>query len=912
MFRGLGRRRAFPRRARKMGGLAGVLAFVAMSAVIPANVTPPAAHADTGNGSALTVTHPLNTWKVADPSVPVAQRTLTPVTTAPASVTVSQTQNLQQRQVVNVSWNGFAPSVPGTSSPLGGPVDPNGDPTNYPVVIIQCWGTDTGGPTGMDPRQCQGPPFVSGGHRLLSLGTGVKYTMTNDPAAPNPADVGGGVPTTGPDTLGFVAVDGTHYDMGGNVPPSFAFAPDAPQPNNMISTFSDANGARQGVQFEVRGGSDTPVLGCSAAQACTIEVIPIVRPYCDPNLYAVPPGIAAFKSVLTNFCRSEPAVNPGQKNPFLAADGWWLTTEWQNRFSFPVTMAPTPGTCPVVDQRPTVTIQGSEAVQPAMLPWSLNFCLDPRSAFKLTQSATPEDAARTALTTKNASAIFTSLPVTGAPFPVVHAPVAATGWTVAYLVDDKNGQQYLNLTLSPLLLAKLITDSYTTGFGSVEPAIGGNPPSLFQDPEFLALNPGFQNSETQVNVTWISQDEDLFAAMFAYIDADPEARAFLDGTPDAYGGMVINPAYRGKLHPPQMSFQQLDPWIDPNPVGPNATCQQNQPVALYDLAAQYARDLDSAAQTALSRKAPFQFCKSTGQGSPSLWGLNSNSQNIGSRHLLAFTSVPMAEEYGLPMAQLQSHFAGSRPVAPSGWENTRPGSSSYSTIEAALGYTKQDPATGVTSPDFSIFPYNNAYPGVTPIYAAIPTCGLDPALAGQLADVLEFAAGPGQTPGTLAGQLPPGYAPLPAVYADYTKTAAAAVRHQTCAVPAPPADLAGAVRDELGLPAPGTDASAGFGGALGTGGGVAAGVATPGNAIASAVAGAPGSGKPPAVAGKATTTAATRGATSALATWGLLLMLVVGLGAGVAAPVVRMAGQPGHPVRRFFGRVASIVRRPSS
>ncbi|WP_236795936.1 hypothetical protein [Amycolatopsis sp. GM8] len=777
------------------------------------------------------------------------------------------------------------------------------------MVIVECWGTDTGGQNGMDPTHCQGPPFTNGGHRLLSLGGGVKATMTNDAnevGAANPTDISGGNAITGPDTLGFTAVDGTHYNMIAEVPPSLNADATAPLPGNALSTFSDATGSRSGVAFEVRGGSDMPVLGCSNQQACTLEVIPIIRPYCNPDLYTANP---AFKILVGTRCLQEPAATDGAPNPFLTADGWWLAAQWQNRFSFPLQMAPRPGECPVVDQRPTVTIQGSEAAQTAVAgTWSPFFCLDPKSAFKLTQTVTPEDAARTALTTGSANAIFTSQPVTDSPRPVVHAPVAATGWTVAYLVDDQNGQQYLNLTLSPLLLAKLITNSYTTDFG-IEPAIGGNPTSLFQDPEFVALNPDFHTAETRVNVTWLSQDSDLFTAMFAYIDADPDARAFLDGKPDPFSGMVINPAYRGQLHPPQAGYQQLDTFVNP-PSSVNEACNA-LPLKLYDLAAQYAISLDAAAQDVLGRKAPFQICKGGAAGVPASWGINNDSQRIGSRHVLAFTSVPLAEQYGLSMARLQSHSANSRPVAPSGWEST----GGFSTIQAALGYTKQDKATGVTSPDFSIFPYNNAYAGMTPVYAAVPTCGLDPAEAGRLADFLDFAAGPGQTPGTLAGQLPPGYAPLPTAYTDYTKTAAEAVRHQTCAVPPPPADLAGAVRDELGLPAPGSTGDFGSFGGSGAGNTNAANVAAGGPAAANPALAPNAGGAPPVATGKPTTTAATRGAGSLLGRWGLAVLLIVGLVAGLLVPVVRVAGQPGHPVRVFFVRVGrwlkSAVRRES-
>jgi hypothetical protein len=222
-------------------------------------------------------------------------------------------------------------------------------------------------------------------------------------------------------------------------------------------------------------------------------------------------------------------------------------------------------------------------------------------------------------------------------------------------------------------------------------------------------------------------------------------------------------------------------------------------------------------------------------------------------------------------------------------------------------------------------PVVDQWPGVMPVYAAIPTCGLDSTLANQYADVLTFAAGAGQTPGTGAGNRPPGYTPLPKAYADYTRAAAQAVRDQKCVVPPPPADLAGAVRDQLGLPAPGTPGSDGSNlgtgvrnGASPTGGnGTPAAANTPGSANT------PGTGvAPSSVNARPGTVAATRGTDSWLAGWGLALLLAVELLAGVAVPLVQVAAQPGHPVRRFlagagsqanalFGRASTSIRRKS-
>jgi hypothetical protein len=74
------------------------------------------------------------------------------------------------------------------------------------------------------------------------------------------------------------------------------------------------------------------------------------------------------------------------------------------------------------------------------------------------------------------------------------------------------------------------------------------------------------------------------------------------------------------------------------------------------------------------------------------------------------------------------------------------------------------------------------------VYLAVPTTGLGKTVAADLATVLQFAAGPGQTRGSGVGQLPAGYLPLTSQYglaalSAYTATAAEAVATQSGKVP---------------------------------------------------------------------------------------------------------------------------------
>ena len=69
----------------------------------------------------------------------------------------------------------------------------------------------------------------------------------------------------------------------------------------------------------------------------------------------------------------------------------------------------------------------------------------------------------------------------------VYAPVALSGVSIAFQVDDANGVPVHTMRLNQRLVAKLITASYRV---ADDPNVVGNPANLFNDPEFKALNPG--------------------------------------------------------------------------------------------------------------------------------------------------------------------------------------------------------------------------------------------------------------------------------------------------------------------------------------------------------------------------------------------------------------------------------------
>ena len=847
---------------RRIAALLGAVTCLAMTVVGP--IAAPAT-ADTGS-SGVTVKKTFADGKGVSHTV---------------SFSVSQSTNLLARQNVVVGWTGAVATH--NYSVTTNPASNNND--EYPMVLMECWGTDNGN---LDPTQC-------GTSMGLNAFVPAVVKDTNTDKTVNSTHVWNFGITH---QFQFQAVDGAWYNMyyGGSDSTKDSIPPElrsnSSLPLNARGEWSDTTGSRSGVPFEMRSAGEYPFLGCSDTKACTLVAVPITDPVCAATAAAnckagaktpVGPGSVATTGI----------------NPYVRANAWWLASNWANRLSVGLAFAPV-HPCDVVDQRKPVTISGSEPAAPALsYYWAPRFCLDPKS-FRLTYVTQSDPLARTALTTSTPSgyqsnAILTTLPVTGSPRPVVQAPVLDTGFAVSFLVDDAGGNQITQLKVTPLLLAKLMTQSYEAGSG--EAALKGNPYSMFRDPEFKAVNPGFavgdQTPVIDYNLIMPQPTQtDVIWALTNYINADPEARAWLSGAPDNYSGMVVNPAFRGYALP-QLYAELRD--ITPDPPIRTQSEQSSDyacvhalssPPPYFNLVKQSVATLQDAVLALLTQQSPApRVCDSNPTNATHGTFVKSDPQVVGSRNLIAITSVPLADQYVMPMAQLQVHQLanGTRVFA----------GPSIDSMAAALGYTVQDKDSGVLSLDYPHLSANS-YPGTLPVYAAIPTAGLDKATAQAYASFLTFAATDGQQPGTDVGHLPPGYAPLPDVLKQYTLAAAAAVAAQNGYVPPPPSDIASQVRGSASLTRVGTN----------TPNSVPAGAAAPSASSPSSAGEAPKS--------TVTTLATTRGVDSWLAAWGLPILLGVGLLAGVAVPLVRLAAQPGHPVRvAVAGAMAKVLSRRS-
>jgi hypothetical protein len=897
-----------------------------------------------------------------------------PAETYDANVKVSDTANLFDRQQVEVELDNFKLTHNGNN------IGANGIRKEYPVLVMQCRGADPTPETcANDQRSVYYPGHDAGAAQDL-----------RDRAArmpQGPGDVSGvpGAPGNEQRTnaikneqLPFVAADGTHYlwrdglykentsDPLINEPTLKSFAPQDTSDAgvNVLSTRTitikkDA-GSDKGVSgkflFEVRERVTQPSLGCTDTVACSIVVVPIMDMVCAAGMPATVHNVDCGKGA-KGYAPGQVGTGPDVINPFLSKMTWFADSNWRNRFVVPIRFAPDPEFCGSNDPRPRATIYGSELAHVAQQRWGSAYCAGVRQTDYLPEYRKgPEYDARRQFTTKlgedyEQNAILTTQPVVDAPRPTVHAPSALTGFAVAFTIDDGHGEQVEQLTLSPRLLAKLMTQSYSpnkiankngktryTGSSAElaainsagnanayywdHPAIYQNPRSIFDDQEFLALNPdlrmrypdGGLPGQFSVYFTPVifQAQSDIMLYLTRYIAADPAAREWLDGKPDEQG-MIVNPVWEGMqeyaLHtlldevvrppaPPKPvpEWQELTP-VNHNLPGAGDECDRWTGTQLLTRLANITSSAEASARALLDRRgSATPVCTDTvvdvppNQQPSSVPPGHSKTQNVeysetkaapaefGARAMISFTTVAYAELYKLPTAKLVN--AGGHAVAP------EPG-----TMVNSLTAAVQDRTTGTVELDYSRLTGEAAYPGTMIAFTAAPTSGLPLDVADNYADFIEFMATDGQTPGDAITNLPPGYDPLTPNLRQQALDAARAVREQKGEVP--PIPEGGPLGGGFGA----GDGSLPFNDSAATNNGTGA----PGDAVNPQGASDDKAGKD-----DPRNVAQTKGSGSWLSRWALPLLLALGVLAAIAAFVVSAASQPDHPARRLL---RTVLRR---
>ncbi|MGW1727729.1 hypothetical protein ACWCQK_33050 [Streptomyces sp. NPDC002306] len=752
-------------------------------------------------------------------------------------VTVQQTKDLRS-QGVRVSWSGGTPTSEGDFR------------RNY-LQIMQCWGDDPAGPT---REQCvfgaTGVPVAVGtlaqSRSIDTTGTGyasdpeeTQYTGANAFVPFRP--IAGLPPTTSPKDPTYFGPLDTNEQAGARV---------------------FANGTGE-VNFEVQDATQAPHLGCGMNTAPAGST-PVPR---SCWLVVVPRG--------THNPNGTDITATGEDG---TVDGSPLTaTNWAQRMVVPLHFLQVDKFCPEGQaERPTA---GSELVTDAVTSWQPKLCSATDSTFAFTQGGEEEARNQIRGTTAEAPLLgFTVDPVAASAdtAKIVQAPVAVSGVAVAFFIESPAGVVQ-KMRLTPRLVAKMLTHSYQRDVTLAQghaPHLAGNPNFFDEDPEFRQLNPEFPTLQGQPRSLMVPlQSADTTRLVWKWLQSDPEARSFLSGTKDQWG-MHVNPYFK-ELNLVESTSLTDFPKVDPTVTDALANGTPPLTYTLTDLDP-YTADLHDGALRTLRGNNTRTIQWQAGENAPPK--LINDPAMWGQRAVLAIVDTASARRYGLATAALRN--ADGTFVEPSaatltaGVRAMRP----YATDASVLD---PDPARAK----------GQAYPLTAVAYAAA-SVNQDAAARTAYARFIRYASGPGQTPGVSAGELPPGYAPLPTAQRRQAAAAAAELeRGASGDDPSPGADDpgGGSGADTGGLSSAG-DTGATSAGASGGDGGAGS------SPSASA---APNGSAPPSAGPRQNVADAAGGITPGEALgiirWVLLVVLFLGGAAGLSGPLMLHFGQRRNP-----------------
>lgn len=730
---------------------------------------------------------------------------------ADLKITVSQTEHLRN-QVVAVSWSGFEQTTELTGN----------FSTNY-LQIMQCWG----GTDEPERETCQFGGLINdsrGGFasasRQVSYGSGLVDPLETLKQAPGSFEAV---------RVPFDPVDGEPTD---EVKNGYF---DQYSTNEVPFARSSAEGA--GTEYvEIQTAREAPGLGCGAAtpdgpRPCWLVVVP--RDDLEVN--------------------GQHAENTDERrlisSPLSASN-------WKSRIAFRLSFDPIAVSCPIgaAEQR----LLGHEEISEAIVSWQPALCGATGSIFGFSQLGDTQ--ARSQVLGDKPWLSVVADPVEPEQITdgrmLTYAPVGISGIGIAFNIDrvpaleapervqQKRGTKVLDLKLNARLVAKLLTQSYNLAALSRPDAIAGNPLTLSDDPEFLALNPEFKDLAF-MKIRQITNPlglSDANGALWAWVASHKDARDFVAGKPDPWG-MKINPAYKG------MSLDRHDfPRADS---GCRAGPEPGNPLCPLDALA-YAADFHEAGRGA-ARGDTLE--RANWESVPPGWKKNA-PQLSGERQVLALVDTATAARYQLPMASLVN--AAGQYVAPT-----------EVSMAAALGGLEKTAVAGVEVIDPA---YRNAsaYPLTSISYAVTAPRLLEAGEAKAYAGFLRFATTDGQVRGIGPGQLPAGYVPL------------------TAALRKLAADAADLIEKRGGPVAAATDPKSSEGASVGTG--TATGTGAPIGPVSAPV---PGSVVPvgaPAAGAVVPLSSRTPSAPAGGARFLLVAALVLGVGVAVgrpAAPLVR-------------------------
>lgn len=733
-------------------------------------------------------------------------------------VTVSSTQNLRGDQPITVSWTGAHPTGGLVPNPTYGA---QGSEMEYPFILMECRGTQAT----LTPSTCW--TQTSSAERIQRSGAASFPAWRSDGKADdNERKLQVGVPSglksscapTATENVHWTpikALDGTSY-YGGCLDDAPEQSEEASSgvPDNTTYGITGTDG-KGSAQFAVWTADENATLGCSATVACSLVAIPITGIDCDPYftqtadktgaaLGIKPTQYASFATkceAADQWAPGEVSDNLAKYNLATSGQLWWAASNWANRIVVPLSFAVSGSTCAVVNDTTPLLAYGSILMTDIAAQWQPYFCTS-RGYQPFLHVQTTDSSAR-GLVGGDSPSIEVGLsslpPDDGFGAAVAQAPIAVSGFAIAYKIDGADGQPYTKLRLNARLVAKLLSESYAGAGGGDDAGIAGNPTTILADPEFHALNPDLPTGLQQVvnsaaAMISLSSDSDMLTALSHYILSDSDAKHWLEGAPDPWG-MKVNPAYQldlpssqapdGSFALPVSSWPLLDQWKLPD--SSDHVCLNGIPFL-----GQIAHPLSQVSQIVED----IEFGISNSQTTcPDATDPNAavakteGLQTPGHRFVIGIVPLTSLQRYGLSAAALETSSnigPGTKFTDASGKTFASPDLAGMKTAAKLLS---ADSSAGAWTLDYSeLDSQTGAYPGLMPVYADVRTTGLGASDAARVAQLLDFAAGTGQTAGTGNGQLAPGALPMTSgnglgAEAAYTRCVARQVKAQTGVVP---------------------------------------------------------------------------------------------------------------------------------
>jgi hypothetical protein len=550
-----------------------------------------------------------------------------------------------------------------------------------------------------------------------------------------------------------------------------------PYTTNEVTWAGSSSQGSGSIKFEIQTAVQAPGLGCGA------DVLDPATGVSGPQscwLVVIPRGTK--DSGATNISKSG-----------------LLWDAWQHNIAVKLDFKPIAQRCAVGGTEKQLS--GSELVAEAVSSWQPKLCQGAAGASFVMSSGNEASALTKASGVDPSPLALTTRPLkTRAKDPVQYAPVAISGLVLSFSIDRrvtpvsdpqdptpvdyvaKTTEAFSKINLTPRIVAKLLTGSYWEslpkgadlthiGFSSVnEP--GPNARTMTKDEDFLQVNDKewrYQDltGPSLGDLLVPSGQSDEGSRLWEYVLSDPEAVAFLSGTPDPWG-MKVNPYYATTasawsavaMSYPIPTFPKADPVASPNTfeATPNSGNNSVNLITWRPFTSNFSNGAYRTLRGDGLELGSWNDAKKTYD--------KSVRNPVGRQRVIAVTTAAAASRYQTISASLKN---------PAGEFVSASSSSMSAAVAAMQGSETNSSVVEFNLSSDSAKSAKNAYPLTMPIYAALNPLQSDSSLRTSYAALIRYAVGEGQSPGTGIGQLPDGYVSLPQSWIDQAMVSANAI-----------------------------------------------------------------------------------------------------------------------------------------